>query len=752
MAAAAKTIERALGSEDAEERRQATAQLAGLPVEAALALLRRALGDEDWRVRKEATLAARAFGASPPLIEALVAVFGEGDNVGLRNAAVDVLAAAGPGATAALAAAFRHLDADGRKLVVETLGKGRDPDALDALESALDDDDGNVRQGALEAIAALGALARDRAARLLLSRLEEPDRVVRLTVLEGLGALEVPIPWERLAPLVEDPTLRSAALSAAALAESPEAARALAGVLAHARGNAFDLALRALGRLADGPLADFVAPALAAGGPELGRRLLEAALPDGRGDDTIHRRATALRLAAAAAAPGVVEAAVSALGEDALADVAQRALAALGAGALPAAIAGLHEPGSFSSPEARAALVDVIGELVEAGAPPAPIEAALVALRRAARDPERSVAVRALFALSRLGGEADLAIIADATLEGARPLAAAAESALAAIAARFPAAARALVDRLEGDERCLLAAAIAIGAASGSSPFEERDAVFLAHAATAGDPRARRAAVHAVSEIRANAGALFPGAVEVLRVALADEEHEVQMAAARALGRLCTARDALRASDVLDLVDRSGESDLVAATVRAIGEGLSLAYTTSEEEPVPSRPTADLVPALGLFARGAPSPVAIAAVEALGHAQRAGAPSAVGALGAALDHPDDAVVKAALLKLSGAASAGGPDADAALPAIARALTHVRQAVRILAVELLADAEPDDAHRWLAQKLATEPDRKVKDAILRALGLGHDAAASGASPWRAREATGGPRDGEGGGAG
>jgi HEAT repeat protein len=716
VAAGERTLEQGLGSDDAEERRQATAELGGLPEGAAVPLLLRALGDEDWRVRKEATLAARALGAAPALIEALVEALGDGDNVGLRNAAVDVLQSVGAAATPALAGALGHLDADGRKLCVEVLGKGRDPAALTALGAALDDPDENVRQGALEAVAALGALSRDRAARVLLSRLDDADHVVRLTALSGLTALAVPIPWERLAPLVEDPTLRPAALSAAALVASPEAARALGRVLAGARGNAFDLALTALGQLADGPHRDSVAPALAEGGAELGRRLVAAALPDGRGDDALPRRAIALRLGALAGAPGVVDAAVLALAEDALAETAQQVLGALGAAALPELVARLSAPDASSPPEARAALVDAVACAALPGDLPGETAyAAAAALRRAARDPERQVAVRALLALARLGSAEDLEIVAAATTEGGRGPGAAAETALAALAARFPVAARALARRLARDEGALLPAAIAIGAAAGSSPFEESDAAFLAQAATAGDPRARRAAVHAVAEVRAAAGARFATALEVLRISLADEEHEVRVAAARALGRLCTARDAPRASDVLDLVDRSGEGDLVAAAVRAIGEGLGLAYgdPTGTVAPPP-----ELVPALGLFARGAPSPVAMAAVEALGQAQRAGAPSAVGALAAALDHPDEAVVKAALLKLSGAAAAPG-----ALDALGRGLSHPQPLVRVLAVEMLAAAPPDDARRFLGQRRLVEPDRRVKEAIARALGPG-----------------------------
>ena len=69
---ARESIERALESFDAEERRQATAELARTPLAEALPLLYRALGDEDWRVRKEATIAARAFGPAGPLVDALV--------------------------------------------------------------------------------------------------------------------------------------------------------------------------------------------------------------------------------------------------------------------------------------------------------------------------------------------------------------------------------------------------------------------------------------------------------------------------------------------------------------------------------------------------------------------------------------------------------------------------------------------------------------------------------------------------------
>ena len=251
------------------------------------------------------------------------------------------------------------------------------------------------------------------------------------------------------------------------------------------------------------------------------------------------------------------------------------------------------------------------------------------------------------------------------------------------------------------DEAYLLPAAIVIGALGSASTlqnarersatslqerpatlFDERDAIFLAHAATAGDTRARRAAVEAVSALRAEVGSAYPAALEVLSFALTDEEHEVQTAAARALGRLCSAPDAPRPGDVLDLVDRSGAVDLVATAVRAIGEGMSAAASRRH-----ASPSSEIVSALALLARGAQSPVAIAAVDALAHAHRvSGAEErlpTIDGLAGALDHPDEDVVKAALLKL-------GPAGPSAGPALRKALAHGSAAVRELAAEILGD--------------------------------------------------------------
>src|SRR5262249_43938360 len=140
-----------------------------------------------------------------------------------------------------------------------------------------------------------------------------------------------------------------------------------------ARNGAFDQVLRALGRFAEGPLGPDIGEALRGAGPELGRRLVAAALAgqphpgaphDDGGDEVIARRAVALRLAAMAGAQGVVEAAVPALAEDLLAEPAQRALVTLGAPALTAMFERLAD--ASVPPEARATLVDVIADVLDA--------------------------------------------------------------------------------------------------------------------------------------------------------------------------------------------------------------------------------------------------------------------------------------------------------------------------------------------------------------------------------------------------
>src|SRR5689334_11819251 len=219
---ASRDIDKDLASTDPEVRRRATAAIADLsPAEGADFVLR-ALGDSDWRVRKEAGSVAALLGPADPLLDKLVTALFPGDNVGLRNAVVETLASYGRSAIPAVTRIFHRLDADGKKLAAEVLGRAHDPIALEALEQLYADPDPNVRTAALEAIADIGSLAVDAASRTLLAALDaDDDTHLRLAALEGLNRLGIVVPWEKLRPLTGHRILGRAALAAAAVVSEP---------------------------------------------------------------------------------------------------------------------------------------------------------------------------------------------------------------------------------------------------------------------------------------------------------------------------------------------------------------------------------------------------------------------------------------------------------------------------------------------------------------------------------------------------
>lgn len=735
-------LSQALDAPDAEERRQATTHLGELELRDALPLLMRALGDSDWRVRKEATIGARAFMPDRMLSAALIEALSQGENVGLRNAAVEVLASSGHATAVAVANAISSLDEVGRKLAVEALGRSRDQAALGPLEAALFDQDDNVRQAAVEAIASVGAVAGEPAHKLLLRCLRDEDRFIRLAALEGLNSLGVAISWTELSPLLADPTTRTAALLAAALAEHPQAPAALVRALVSLRGGAFAQTMTALARLAEGKLAFDVAAALRVQGPELIHKLGEMA--KGAQGEPDHLRAAALVLSALVFAPGIAEVAVAALGEHSLANAASRALSMLGTTAL----APLIERISSSAPteevvatQIRAASIDIAATIAheQPDACHTELPLLLTALRLAARDREREVATNAVYALSHIGNEADLGLMAELLLNPDPSVASAAESALATLSNRCPEQAALLCKDLMQQAVPSLAATILLGALTydDDAPKSARreHLAFLSNCAASGDARTRRAAITALARI----GGPFAG--DALTVALSDEDRDVQLEAARALGRVCADPNALlffdsgppsgppssdrirkSATDMLDLLERSGDSDLVAAAVHALGDEMT---TWSPASMPPSSsgkgsgrsasifPADDLVTALAPLAAKAPSSVAIAAVDALSRAP-IGTPGAMNALLSALGHPNPAVVKAAMLKLD--------VNDVTRDRIARCLEHLSHEIRGLAVEMLTGEGNAKIRRRFEETLRKEQHAEVREAIERALML------------------------------
>lgn len=722
-------IERALSSPDPEERRRAVSQLASLEPAPAVPLVLRALGDEDWRVRKEATMAARGFLPSRPLLVALVAALRSAD-VGLCNAAVDVLGAAGAAATPHLAAALGELGPDGRKLAVEALGRTRDRAALAPLQRTLSDPDPNVRQTAAESLAALSSVAPETVERVLLELLGDGDPIVRVSALSGLDALGAHVPWERLAPLLDDATLRPLALAAVARAGHAGAPAVLARALGASSGRTFDAALSALALVPLDSLPEVVLAELRPPPPGVLDRLVRAASA-GDGEHA-ERTRTAMLVGASLGDHRMIAVALAALGVSSLADAAQAALLRLGSPATAALIAQLDE-GAGGDDDQATLCVEALARIGQEDLPQR--ASVLPALRRAARGSGQRAAARALYALGAIGDAEDLALADAIFLTSEGVIAYAAEAALVALACRRPEAARALAAAAEGAATSARTAAVTLGALAAAHALgdaEERALRFLSMAVTSEDAATRRAATAALARVGG------PVAIESLMLALADEEQEVRRTAARGLGWLAAAEGEAR---LLNVARGAGDQELLAIAVRAAGDLLAarpeptatppLGTTMLRELPPsyrPPPPSDDLSAALAGLCEDPSADVAIAALDALRRA--ATMPGRLEAMARALDHSDVDVVKAAVLKLAGtfADDGDGPisvSVTRMLPSgvwerLRRCLHHDLAELREITAEAICIIDPARGRDALVERAKSERDPDVLAAIDLAL--------------------------------
>jgi HEAT repeat protein len=197
-----------------------------------------ALSDEDWRVRKEAVGIARQMSVDDAMLGRLIALLVQEEDVGARNAVVEVLSGAGDRALNALFERFETFEPGGRKIAVEVLGSSGTEPALDLLINALQDPDHNVRICAAEW---LGEFSQERSVVALRLCLGSPDKMLVLAALQSLDRIAAVVPWSELEPIAHqalfgsdllmvlgrsgDP--RAAALIAKKLGEEHSAARAL---------------------------------------------------------------------------------------------------------------------------------------------------------------------------------------------------------------------------------------------------------------------------------------------------------------------------------------------------------------------------------------------------------------------------------------------------------------------------------------------------------------------------------------------
>jgi HEAT repeat protein len=229
-------LQELIRASDPEIRRQSVARAAQHAGDEGVDLLLQGLGDEDWRVRKEAVQALLVRNPQPYAIQRLVATLHPGDNVGLRNAAVEALAGLGSLAIDALSREVHELDADGRKLAAEALARTNHVAALGPLSELCRDADPNVKAAATEAIAEVGRVAPEVALPILEEALSETDSFQLLVALDAIRRLGLAPSWFRLEPVLREAVLRPVGLQLAARLGEPLAAPYFVQQLNHARG------------------------------------------------------------------------------------------------------------------------------------------------------------------------------------------------------------------------------------------------------------------------------------------------------------------------------------------------------------------------------------------------------------------------------------------------------------------------------------------------------------------------------------
>jgi len=671
-----------LESSDPEERRRATAELALVDPDKSGELVVRALADEDWRVRKEAVLVGLSHAPNRAMLDHLISALSSPDNVGLRNAAVEAIGGYGDDAVDALATVLPNLDADGRKLGVEALGRSGRVSSLSVLTTLLDDTDPNVRVAAVEAIASIGVAGISEVTGLLEACLFSREPLTALAALEGLNATAAVLAWPTLERCLKEPALRRPALLAAGRSGDARAVPVLIDALETARGSAFaevTIALRNLSRNAEALAA--LIESRGRVGSELGRRLVSLARDEQQ--DGEHRRA-ALMVLATLALPGAAECALDALADDRLLGEAYEALEVLGDLAVPA----LVEAARNGSAPLRASCLGLLSRSAEAHHVAAALQAAREALYDEAADVQRA----ALGLMARLGDARSVEALGRFLRPGiSASTLNAAEAALRELSVRHPEAARALARGAEPSGESAHAACVALGALRGGARGSlAEDIAFLSDALSNTSALARRAAVEALAEL---GGA---GGVSAIAFALTDEEREVRRAAVAALGRMRGEDGSVVGlAQLIELVERAPDPDLLAAAVRALGD-------TGD---------AHAIAVLKPLFRAAQPYVAVSAVEALA---RVAGPRRVDVLLEGLAHSDAEVVKATMLALSDAAD---PRVIAHLGAC---LDHDAWDVRRLAADLLGRVSNETALGFLRARIPSEDSPPVQEAISRAL--------------------------------
>jgi HEAT repeat protein len=661
-------LEEAFHSADPDVRRQAVHRMSLRPQGTPLTQILDALSDADWRVRREAISLAAQTHEKDALIDALLVRVVETDNIGLRNAAIEVLGAVAQGNADKFARACDGAGEGARKFIVEAMGKTRDPQMIDQLESLARGSDANVAAAAVEALVCIGGA---RAESLLRERLSTPHLFLRISIVEGLTRLGTRVPWEELKPAVEDAIVRRISAELLGRTGEPEALEFLLELAPDASPQTSSAALRAIAELAEeaeAHRAELIERLSASN--ESFRHALHEALLHG---DTATRQGAAY-LAVLCRDESSLEAVLQAVADDVANPETVDALRSWGPGLIePLLMQHRGEPRVWAiSLELAAELSYRHLDSVSAGTR----DRIRSLIERDLTDATDAVRAAAAESLRWWGDPRDCRALVECLSSPSHHVRAAATSALEALAKRVPAVVEEALQRadLDGPGGADIAQVLSRLDSSGAVDVLKRGL-------HSGDPRTRRAVVQALAIANAT------DVAQLIGYAVADEDIDVQIAAVRTLGQMSTSKANAPLSTALD----SPFPPIRAEAALALGR----------------RDASDAIPRIRDLLEDQEPVVIAAALDALAWLRDSEVAMSVER---ALAHSDDEVFQAGLR------AAHTLPVRSAERLVGRGLEHLAWNVRMLAIKLLLDLDTEHTRKLLAKALASESDSMVRHAI------------------------------------
>ncbi len=666
---------RAMQSADPGIRRDAVYRMSLRPQGTPLEQVLEALSDPDWRVRREAISLAGQTSDEEGLVDALLTRVAETDNIGLRNASIEVLGSIGQGRAEKFARACDAAGEGPRKFLVEAMGKTRDPRMVDHLELLIRGSDPNTAAAAVEALVRIGGA---RSEKLLIEHLSSSNLFLRVAVVEGLSRMGTFVPWELLKPAVEDAIVRRISAELLGRTGEPEALEFLLELATDASPQTSSAALRAIAHLADAAEAERreIVDRLGASKESFRHRLYDALLHG----DTLTRQGAAY-LAVLSRDGSCLEAVVHTLADDV---------------ASPETIAALRDWGveliepllmlRRSEPRVWAIALELASELSythRSEVTDGMRDRIRSLIERDLTDGTDSVRAACAESLRWWGDLRDCKALVECVGSSSHVLRAAAVNALEALAKRVPTAVEEAIQHADLDGPGGADVAQVLSRLDSAAAVE-----VLKRGLHSSDARTRRAVVQALAMANATEVA------QLIGYAVADEDIDVQIAAVRTLGKMSTKEAERPLQTALD----SPFPPVRAEAALALGR----------------RDVSAAIPTIRALLEDDKPVVFAAALDALAWLRDSEVAPAVER---ALAHGDDEVFQAGLR----AAATLAPSSAESL--IARGLSHPAWNVRMLAVKLLLEIGTENARELLTAALENEPDSMVRHAIESGLGFG-----------------------------